>query len=251
MAEPSPAAPETVEILGIRFFQGSVEEAALAGLRGGLLVAPSAPGLAQDLKRQGYAAAVRSAEVAIPDSGYMVLLWRLLKRQRIRRISGLALMRELLEAQSETIGQGALWVMPTAEDAAALQTYLAERGIQCEDDQIYLAPQYALAGPTDPDLLEIMRQRLPEIVILAVAGGKQEPLGAWLRDELKAQGEAVPAIFCLGAAIAFLTGRQANIPPWADRLFLGWLLRLLREPRRYWRRYGGAIGLAARIARSQ
>ena len=49
---------------------------------------------------------------------------------------------------------------------------------------------------------------------------------------------------CLGAAIAFLTGGQANIPPWADKLIFGWLLRLLSNPRKFWRRYWEALRLA-------
>jgi UDP-N-acetyl-D-mannosaminuronic acid transferase (WecB/TagA/CpsF family) len=49
--------------------------------------------------------------------------------------------------------------------------------------------------------------------------GVQERLGYALRKQLSYK----PAILCLGAAIAFLSGGQANIPNWADRLMLGWL----------------------------
>ncbi len=49
----------------------------------------------------------------------------------------------------------------------------------------------------------------------------QERLGYALRKQLSYK----PAILCLGAAIAFLSGGQANIPNWADRLMLGWLFR--------------------------
>jgi hypothetical protein len=41
------------------------------------------------------------------------------------------------------------------------------------------------------------------------------------------------------ALATFLTGTQANIPTWADRLYLGWLLRIFQSPRtflpRYWK----------------
>lgn len=236
-----------VEILGVRFFQGSVREAVEVGLRGGLIVAPSGPGMAQDLKNPRYAVAVRSAELAIPDSGYMVLLRRLLRRQKMARISGLALMRELIEAHPEKLARECLWVMPGREDADALRGFLATRGIHCGEDQIYLAPFYDPRNPTDPALLEHLRAQRPRVVILAIAGGKQEPLGAWLRDSWTS--DTCPAIFCLGAAIAFFTGRQTAIPPWADRFYLGWLLRLLHNPRRYWRRYWGALPLVFSLLR--
>jgi N-acetylglucosaminyldiphosphoundecaprenol N-acetyl-beta-D-mannosaminyltransferase len=40
-----------------------------------------------------------------------------------------------------------------------------------------------------------------------------------------------------GAAIAFLSGGQANIRPWVDKLMLGWLARCLHEPRKFVPRY--------------
>lgn len=52
-----------------------------------------------------------------------------------------------------------------------------------------------------------------------------------------------PAIICTGAAIAFLSGQQANIPVWADRFMLGWLLRTLHEPAKYLARYWKALRL--------
>ncbi len=55
----------------------------------------------------------------------------------------------------------------------------------------------------------------------------QEKLGYYLRENLSYR----PAIYCTGAAIGFITGDQISIPDWADRFYLGWLLRLLRQPR--------------------
>ena len=54
-----------------------------------------------------------------------------------------------------------------------------------------------------------------------------------------------PALICTGAAIAFLSNRQVNIPPWADRMFLGWLMRSLSEPRKFLPRYWHSLRLAA------
>jgi hypothetical protein len=43
----------------------------------------------------------------------------------------------------------------------------------------------------------------------------------------------LPAIHCIGAAIAFLSGDQVRIPAWADRLFLGCLFRYFYQPSQY------------------
>ena len=78
-----------------------------------------------------------------------------------------------------------------------------------------------------------------------LAGGKQEVLGAWLRERL----EPSPGIVCTGAAVAFLAGTQAKIPVWADRSGLGWLMRCLYEPRKFIPRYWSALPLLGMVAR--
>jgi hypothetical protein len=58
-----------------------------------------------------------------------------------------------------------------------------------------------------------------------------------------------PALICTGAAIAFLSNRQVNIPPWADRWMLGWLFRILKEPGKFFPRYWRAMRLVALLWR--
>ena len=41
------------------------------------------------------------------------------------------------------------------------------------------------------------------------------------------------SILCTGAAIAFLTKKQAPINDLIDRLYLGWFVRLLHNPLKY------------------
>src|ERR1700730_16155779 len=72
-----------------------------------------------------------------------------------------------------------------------------------------------------------IEKRRPAHIIIAIGNGPQEKLGHYLRDHLSYR----PAIHCIGAALGFLTGDQITIPNWADRLYLGWLFRLIAQPR--------------------
>jgi len=85
------------QILGIRFFNGDVDEA-LASMdrQGGFLIAPSGSCFARLREDEVYRRAVIAADLAIADSGLMVLLWRLLRREKIGRISGLKYLKRLL-----------------------------------------------------------------------------------------------------------------------------------------------------------
>jgi N-acetylglucosaminyldiphosphoundecaprenol N-acetyl-beta-D-mannosaminyltransferase len=47
----------------------------------------------------------------------------------------------------------------------------------------------------------------------------------------------VPVIAGVGAAFDFLSGLKPEAPNWMQQAGLGWLFRLLTEPRRLWRRY--------------
>src|SRR5204863_6776767 len=78
----------TEMILGIKFFNGTVDEAVDAMSRnGGLLVVPAAPALVKISEDENYRRAVTSADMAIADSGAMVLLWRILTGRGVERIS--------------------------------------------------------------------------------------------------------------------------------------------------------------------
>ena len=245
-------------VLGVDFFIGPLEQAVERGIggrgsedgaagktnagRGGLVVAPSAPGLAVDLVRApSYRLALQTADLVLTDSGFMVLLWRLYTGERLPRHSGLKYLRAVL-ARPELKEPGAVfWVMPSEDESRRNRAWLVEQGFPVTADDLYVAPAYPATGElVDDALVARIAARRPRVVMLAIGGGVQERLGYTLRAQLSYR----PGILCLGAAIAFLTGGQANIPPWADRMVLGWLMRLASNPRKFWRRYWEAFRLA-------
>ena len=228
-------------ILGIDFFVGPLEAAVDQALAGGLVVAPSGPGLAVDLLgSQAYRVAVQSADLALTDSGWMILLWRLYTRERLPRHSGLKFIRAILDRPELKEPAAVFWVMPNADDDARNRNWLAAQGFPITQGDAYLAPHYGSGIIADDVLVRRLQERRPKIIMLAIGGGVQERLGHALLQQLDYR----PAICCLGAAIAFLSGGQANIPPWADRIFMGWFLRLLSSPTHYFPRYWSALRLA-------
>jgi N-acetylglucosaminyldiphosphoundecaprenol N-acetyl-beta-D-mannosaminyltransferase len=214
----------------------------------GLVVVPSGPGLACDLpQRPAYRRALAGADWVIPDSGFMVLIWNALNFSRpalrLGRYSGLRLLREVLP-RGEVHAPGAtFWIMPSEAEQRRNLDWLHQNGFPTLSEvDCYLAPLYRPAadgGIVDEALLGRIEERRPKVVLVNVGGGVQEQLGWYLRQNLSYR----PAILCTGAAIAFLTGGQAAIPPWADRFYLGWLLRIMRNPARFGRRYAVSFRL--------
>ncbi len=228
-------------ILGVQFFSGNAREAVQRMHDGGLLVVPAAPALTALTTSAGYRDALTHADLAIADSGLMVMVWNLLQPKPIRKLSGLAYLRELLRSPDLRQPQATFWVMADQASAARNVGWLLQEGVPVSAEDTYIAPMYG--DPiADEILLDHLRKRCPRHVIVAVGGGTQERLGLYLKVNLDYR----PAIHCIGAAIAFLSGTQVRIPVWADRAYLGWLFRCISNPASYVPRYWHArklIGL--------
>ncbi len=222
-------------ILGVDFFCGTVQEAIDRMRLGGLLVVPAAPALKDLAVNELYRESLLNADLAITDSAFMVLSWNLIAHDSLSRLSGLEYLRELILEEDVRRTGNTLWIMANPASARLNLNWLAERGIEVPEDNVYMAPMY---GKTVEDavLIERVERMKPQHVVVTVGGGTQERLGLYLKRNLP----YLPAIHYIGAAIAFLSGDQVNIPVWADRLYMGWLLRTLSDPKRYLPRYWDA-----------
>ncbi len=223
-------------ILGVRFFVGTAEDAINdISRQGGLVVVPSAPTLKNLANDRLYRDALLGADFAIADSALMVLLWTLAQRNPIPKLSGLKYLRALIQQSDFRQSGNTCWVMPSRSSAERNAAWLRQNGVSVTDEDVYLAPIYG-ADIRDPELVERLERRRPGHVVLGIGGGTQEQLGFYLKQNLKYR----PAIHCVGAAIAFLSGDQVRIPVWVDRQGLGWLWRCISNPRRYIPRYWDA-----------
>ena len=218
-----------VQILGIRFFNGGVDEAVtLMSECGGLLVAPSGTCFARLREEESYRRAVLAADLAIADSSLMVVLWRLLQRENVKRISGLKYLKHLLgKLKGEGTGK-VFWVLPSERARQKLINWSRREAFLIASENCYVAPRYG-AQVADENLIALIGQHRPVHVIIGIGSGAQEKLGNYLRENLSYR----PAIHCVGAALGFITGDQIAIPDWADRVFLGWLWRLIAQPRTF------------------
>jgi len=183
----------------------------------------------------------------------MVLLWRLLQRRTIARISGLKYLRILLADPRLRERGSTFLVLPHESSLEKALAWLREEGFEISSDDCYIAPMYFSCSHgsvsreerervsqkrgysiADDALVAILQQRKPKHIIIGIGGGMQDKLGSYLKHQLTYR----PAIYCIGAAPGFVTGDQIVIPMWADRFFVGWIFRLVAQPRtllpRFW-----------------
>jgi N-acetylglucosaminyldiphosphoundecaprenol N-acetyl-beta-D-mannosaminyltransferase len=214
------------QILGIHFFNGDVDEAIASMFRnGGLLVAPSGTCFVRLREDESYRRALVTADLAIADSGLMVVLWRLLKGQNVQRISGLKYLKHLFR-KLKGEGTEVFWILSSERARQKLVDWSRREALSIESENLYVAPRYG-CEVEDRNLLARIEQVRPAHMVIAIGSGSQEKLGYYLRENVSYR----PAIHCVGAALGFITGDQPAIPDWADRLYLGWLWRLIAQPR--------------------
>ena len=237
-----PAALTCRRILGIDFYSGSPDGVIARMKDGGLLVVPAAPALINLAASANYREALLSADVAICDSSYMAMVWscmvlmpRLLQGHHVERLSGLEYLRALLREADVQQPGNTLWIMASRKSAHLnLLCLSAKHHIDVSADYVYVAPIYE-DGILDRRLLERIVRLKPRNIIITLGGGTQEKLGLYLKRNLP----YLPAIHCIGAAMAFLSGDQVHIPQWADKACVGWFFRVLSNPwvfgPRYWR----------------
>jgi len=233
-------------LFNISFMNGDYDFVIERLKKGGLMVVPSGPGLATIGTDLRYTEAVQKADFAIPDSGYMILLLRLLKRINIQKLSGYDFLRCFF---SEKINKYDLFLIdPNEEESNINNLYLNKIGLPIDETYQYLAPIYGKGQIIDDILIDRLNslKYKPKYIMINLGSGVQEPLGYYLKQKLNFK----PGIICTGAAIAFFTGRQADVSI-ADKYYLGWLKRCIEKPRIFIPRYLKAFKLFSLILKSK
>jgi UDP-N-acetyl-D-mannosaminuronic acid transferase (WecB/TagA/CpsF family) len=260
----------TKRVLGIDFFDGSADEAVEWVCRnGGLVVAPAGPSLIALQSDDAYREGIGQADLAIADSGSMVLFWRIVRGERLTRISGLKFFKILLQKREVREPENLFWVLPSERAQQKTLEWSRRENFPTTEDDLYVAPRYLEGRPLcrpsldtiptqkvgrdpafavgygvassarpsieDKTLLAIIRERKPKHIVIAIGGGMQDKIGSYLKRNCDYR----PGIYCIGAAPGFVTGDQVRIPMWADRFYLGWIFRIFAQPRifipRFWR----------------
>ena len=227
-------------LLGIRIASITPDQAAEFACKGGLILAPSGPGLCNVAYDPNYCRALQESDLNLPDSILAIAIMFFLGIGRLQRTSGLGFLRALLQRKEIREEGASFWVMPNTASMRKNLDYLSSVGIPLREEECYVAPIYPKTGEVrDFTLLNELNLRRPKFVMICTGSGSQEKLGAWLKRRLDYQ----PTICCIGAAIAFESGDQIHIPRWADAVGLGWLFRCISDPKVYVPRYFKSLEL--------
>ena len=132
---------------------------------------------------------------------------------------------------------------PSSDQRDQTFHFLRNSGVNVVE-QHHIAPFYDPENIDDEDLIKKILRVRPDRIMLNIGGGTQEPLGAYIMDKCSGV-DYQPSVLCTGAAIAFMSGSQANIPRYVDKIYMGWLARVFHRKSIY--RYIKALKLFSRV----
>ncbi|MGH7073056.1 MAG: WecB/TagA/CpsF family glycosyltransferase [Stellaceae bacterium] len=197
-----------------------------------LIMGPNAQLVTLAARQPRFAAALRSADLAVPDGISIVLASRILGKSVPERVTGGDLMERLcIESPRHNLSVFFLGGLPGAAEATARKF---ERN----------CPGFRVAGTCCPapgfenNFLESARIRQqiseakPDLLCVAFGAPKQE---IWMYENCPRL--PIGAAISVGAAFDTQSGLRRRAPQWTHRIGCEWLYRLVREPRRLWRRY--------------
>ena len=208
----------------IRFISAKYEVIqSILNKKGGYLVAPAASALVEIDNNKTYLNSLIKSRVSILDSGFFCILVRIFYKKKIKKFSGYKFLKNLLD-DKKIKNKKILLIDPSKIDSRKNYELLKQK--KFSNIYSYIAPFYK-KNTNDPRLIKIIEQKKPRYIIINIGGLKQEPLANYITKKISFKLN----IYCTGAAIAFLTKRQAPINDMIDKFYLGWATRLIYNPR--------------------
>jgi N-acetylglucosaminyldiphosphoundecaprenol N-acetyl-beta-D-mannosaminyltransferase len=174
---------------------------------------------------------LNEADLVVADGMPLVWLGRLRGFAMPRRVYGPELLQTFCERTAAT-GYRHFFCGGAEGVAEELAARLAKRFPGMQIAGTFCPPFRALTAAEDQEACEKIIASRADVVWVGLSTPKQEWWMACHRERLK-----VPVMVGVGAAFDFHTGRVAQAPEWMREHGLEWLFRLVKEPRRLWRRY--------------
>lgn len=186
------------------------------------------------LKDAAFAEALLKGDVLIPDGASIVMACRWLHAhsQPTERVAGW----DLFDFEMKRLNQRGGRCLFLGSSEAVLTLIREKTRSECPNIEVltYSPPYKAeFTEQENKEMVEIINRAQPDLLWIGMTAPKQEK---WIYSHWQ---ELDIHCHCgtIGAVFDFFAGTAKRAPLWWQRHGLEWLYRLMKEPRRMWRRY--------------
>jgi N-acetylglucosaminyldiphosphoundecaprenol N-acetyl-beta-D-mannosaminyltransferase len=199
--------------------------------RKGYICVTGVHGIMEAQRDAGFRAILNRSFLCTPDGMPTVWVGRLQGHRRMRRVYGPDFMLEMFRISP---GRGYRHFLYGGNPGVAekLKRRLESRVPGISIVGTFTPPFRALTLAEEDELVATLAEVRPDVIWVGLSTPKQERFMASMIDRLD-----TCLMLGVGAAFDIHAGLLPDAPTWMKSAGLQWLHRLLREPRRLWRRY--------------
>lgn len=180
----------------------------------------------------GFSKALRESDVLLPDGISIIWALRLLFKKKLRKIAGADLFFYEMDRINKKNGK----CFFLGSSVPTLQSIYERASAEFPNIIIttYSPPFKAKFNSDDNfKIISAINTFKPDVLFIGMTAPKQEKWAREHFDKLLGVGH----ICCIGAVFDFYARTISRAPKWLISIGLEWLFRLVKEPRRLWRRY--------------
>jgi N-acetylglucosaminyldiphosphoundecaprenol N-acetyl-beta-D-mannosaminyltransferase len=182
------------------------------------------------VKNPSFGQVLQEADLAVLDGMPLCWTFRLLHGFKPDRIAGRHLMHALI--QDAVINHRSVFFFgSTPEKLAKSEEFLLKNYPGLHIAGMISPPFRSLSADENKAYAKQINASGASLVFVALGCPKQEIWMHHMKSEINA------TMLGIGIALEVLTGQQVSTPAWMERAGLEWLFRLLKEPRRLFKRY--------------
>jgi N-acetylglucosaminyldiphosphoundecaprenol N-acetyl-beta-D-mannosaminyltransferase len=179
----------------------------------------------------GFKESLQMSDILLPDGISIVAAEYLLTGRKIKKISGTDLHKHLLSNLNEKAGS-CFYLGASVDTLSQIQKRLSVEFPNIRVG-VYSPPFKNVFSLDDNNkMIEAVNSFQPDVLFIGMTAPKQEIWAYRHKDKLKAK-----AICTIGAVFDFYAGTVKRPNNFLIKLGLEWLGRLVKEPKRLWKRY--------------
>ncbi|PWA04969.1 glycosyltransferase [Flavobacterium psychrotolerans] len=175
--------------------------------------------------------ALQQSDVLLPDGMAIVAAVKLLYGNKIKKIAGADLHLHFLEELNKK--GGSCFYLGSAENTLAKIEARISREFPNIKMKTFSPPYKAMFSDTEiHQMISAVNDFQPDVLFIGMTAPKQEKWGFKHKEQLDTK------IICsIGAVFDFYAGTVVRPHPFWIKLRLEWFIRLVKEPKRMWKRY--------------
>lgn len=172
-----------------------------------------------------------SAVMAFPDGEPLSIVSRGRGFKEAQRVTGPDFMGQMFIQGNQGDGLRHFFYGGSQDTLDTLEKVLREKYPNLQIAGMYSPPFRPLTEEEDKQVVDMINESDADIIWVGLGAPKQE---RWMYDHWK---KLHGLMFGVGAGFDYHAGKLKRAPVWMQKMSLEWLMRLMQDPRRLWKRY--------------